>query len=135
MIAMSRKKSIVLQWLLVQISHIKRELLIKVGNRIMHQIHTLQAAQHHWDTEVPWKKIVRKACNYILCRNAQANVLLVFPASGGFDLVAFGFGCGCVGGRWIARVYVGPACNTPTVRKRCSELCVTMSWAHNWNII
>lgn len=84
----------------------------------MHQIHTLQGALHHRDTEVPWKKIVRKACNYIPRRNAQANVVLVFPALGGFDLAMFGFGCGWVGGRWVALVYVEHARNAPVRQEK-----------------
>ena len=59
------------------------------------------------------KKIVRKACNYIPRRNAQANAALVFSALGGVDLAAFGFGCGWVSGRGVARAYAGRARNPP----------------------
>lgn len=43
-----------------------------------------------------------KACNEIPCRNARANVVLVFPVLGGFDLVAFWFRCVCAGKREVA---------------------------------
>lgn len=43
-----------------------------------------------------------KACNEIPCRNARANVVLVFPVLRGFDLAAFWFGCVCGGKREVA---------------------------------
>jgi len=64
MVAMSRRKSIVLHGLLVQISCIKQRPLIEAGSRIMHQMHTLQRALCGQDAEVLWKKIGKHIITY-----------------------------------------------------------------------
>lgn len=126
-IAMGRRWAIVLRGLAVQVSHITQGPPIKAGNGIVHQTHILQGALCQGDREARGKNQSGKhEITYHARRDEQTRSRYFLPWEGwASQAFVSGWGWGGAGRSRGCTWGVHVAC--PQGRKRCSELCVTIS--------